>query len=409
MNRQYIGARYVPKFYENSDHTNEWRSGVAYEALTIVTYNGNSYTSKIPVPASIGNPSSNPSYWASTGIYSQQVESLRQQVADLEETVDSMETEVDANTQSIANIINDTGLTEIALFGDSWADYTHDPDNVRIPAVLANKLGVNVHNYTYGGTGFEVEHGYLDQINDFIADTTFDHSKIKCYILVAGINEYHAGHGEDYFRQQLDIFVTRLKTHLDRPIYWFHNYSMENRLNGKMCTYYPQFNYYNSIQLSIQKKCICPLTFGWVQSWNTANYFHPNTNGSITFANNMVNVINGAPVKIYKYDTITATWEGSAAAGFRRFITDFYVEGETLRARMYIALGGLYNTTEGIVITPPRPYPMRLPNNVYFGNGCALLTSDNTSIQFVTVNQAERVWTTSMSGGKYVEVTLDPA
>ena len=70
---QYIGARYVPKFYENSDGTEEWRAGVEYEPLTIVTYNGNSYTSKKPVPSNIGNPSDNPSYWAATGNYNQQV------------------------------------------------------------------------------------------------------------------------------------------------------------------------------------------------------------------------------------------------------------------------------------------------------------------------------------------------
>ena len=77
MVRQYIGARYVPKFYENSGGTAEWQSGVIYEPLTIVTYNGNSYTSKKPVPASVGNPSANPSYWVATGIFSAQVETLR--------------------------------------------------------------------------------------------------------------------------------------------------------------------------------------------------------------------------------------------------------------------------------------------------------------------------------------------
>lgn len=71
--RQYIGARYVPKFYENSNNTAEWQSGVIYEPLTIVTYNGNSYTSKKIVPASVGNPSSNPGYWVATGIYNEQL------------------------------------------------------------------------------------------------------------------------------------------------------------------------------------------------------------------------------------------------------------------------------------------------------------------------------------------------
>lgn len=62
---QMVGARYVTKFYENSKNgTPEWESGVSYEALVCVAYNYGAYVSKIPVPASIGNPAENPSYWA---------------------------------------------------------------------------------------------------------------------------------------------------------------------------------------------------------------------------------------------------------------------------------------------------------------------------------------------------------
>lgn len=78
--REYIGARYVPKFFENENGTPEWAPNVQYEPLTIVTYNMNSYTSKKPVPASVGNPSDNPTYWASTGNYNAQVEAYRQEV-----------------------------------------------------------------------------------------------------------------------------------------------------------------------------------------------------------------------------------------------------------------------------------------------------------------------------------------
>ena len=84
---QYIGARYVPRFYENSDGTEEWRAGVEYEPLTIVSYNGNSYTSKKPVPSNIGNPSDNTAYWVSTGNYNAQVEILRQEVTQLRSDV----------------------------------------------------------------------------------------------------------------------------------------------------------------------------------------------------------------------------------------------------------------------------------------------------------------------------------
>ena len=66
--RQYIGARYVPKFADPI----AWDSDRSYEALTIVTYLGTSYTSKKDVP--VGTAISNTEYWVATGNYNSQVE-----------------------------------------------------------------------------------------------------------------------------------------------------------------------------------------------------------------------------------------------------------------------------------------------------------------------------------------------
>lgn len=92
---QYIGARYVPKFYLNSDGTPEWRSGVAFEPLTIVTYNNNSYTSRKPVPAEIGEPSVNPEYWAQTGVYNAQIGQLQNDVSALQADVEDLQEDVE--------------------------------------------------------------------------------------------------------------------------------------------------------------------------------------------------------------------------------------------------------------------------------------------------------------------------
>ena len=74
--KQYIGARYVPKFASPI----EWAADTSYEALTIVTFNNASYTSKVQVPPTVGNPAKNPQYWALTGNYNSQVEQYRQEV-----------------------------------------------------------------------------------------------------------------------------------------------------------------------------------------------------------------------------------------------------------------------------------------------------------------------------------------
>ena len=75
MIKHYVGARYVPKFASPV----EWAANTSYEALTIVTFNNASYTSKVPVPPTVGNPANNPQYWALTGNYNAQVEQYRQE------------------------------------------------------------------------------------------------------------------------------------------------------------------------------------------------------------------------------------------------------------------------------------------------------------------------------------------
>ena len=115
-NRQYIGARYVPKFYEGSNGNN-WDSGKAYEPLTVVTYLQDSYTSKIPVPNTVGDPAHNPKYWAHTGAYNAQVEEYREEVRTLEEQVDELvDDEVEVkNVEKQYKVNKETGRYELYI------------------------------------------------------------------------------------------------------------------------------------------------------------------------------------------------------------------------------------------------------------------------------------------------------
>ena len=79
--RQYVGARYVPKFANPI----EWDAERIYEPLEMVTYLNNTYTSKKPVPQGI--EITNKEYWVITGNYNAQVEQYRQQVEAMGEDV----------------------------------------------------------------------------------------------------------------------------------------------------------------------------------------------------------------------------------------------------------------------------------------------------------------------------------
>lgn len=101
---QYIGARYVPLFAEPI----EWDKTKQYEPLTIVTHNGNSYTSRQFVPTGI--EITNENFWALTGNFNAQVEQYRNEVkaydgriTTAQDTADDAKTTADAaNTAAAA-------------------------------------------------------------------------------------------------------------------------------------------------------------------------------------------------------------------------------------------------------------------------------------------------------------------
>ena len=110
--RQYVGARYVPKFADPI----EWNQQASYEALTIVTHLGASYTSKIPVPP--GTEISNTDYWALTGNYNGQVEAYRQQVEALRTDVAGLEDTI----EEYENFLGRLNGKHIVIIGDSTSD-----------------------------------------------------------------------------------------------------------------------------------------------------------------------------------------------------------------------------------------------------------------------------------------------
>lgn len=132
INRQYVGARYVPKIM------GEWNKALQYEALSVVTYMGNSFTSKVHVPANIDI--SNQSYWVNTGNYNAQVEEYRTETAQLTNSLN-------------AEIINrkNADKDNILWIGDSYSvNYNHKlPNGVRY--MLNAK---NWYEYSKGGAGF---------------------------------------------------------------------------------------------------------------------------------------------------------------------------------------------------------------------------------------------------------------
>ena len=81
----YIGARYVPII------GGMWNQQTEYEPLTIVMYQGSSFTSKTFVPK--GTQIDNTTYWVRTANYDEQVEFYRSEVQQFKKDIDASEAE----------------------------------------------------------------------------------------------------------------------------------------------------------------------------------------------------------------------------------------------------------------------------------------------------------------------------
>ena len=355
MVKQYVGARYVPKFASPI----EWAADTSYEALTIVTFNNASYTSKVPVPPTVGNPANNPQYWALTGNYNAQVEQYRQETetvsnnltteitnrenADtaLQDQIDTevtnrenadtalhkqveqyrQETETVSNnlTTEITNRKNaDTALQDqiatIALhkqvdkyylfIGDSYAVESVTGTN-RWPISLAKLLKLNDNQYTIsaqGSTGFigVTTNTWLDLLKN--ANVT-NRESVTDIIVAGGSNDSGVSDTNSLvsaiskFMSEAKKLYPNAKVYLANIMY-AKNISTRNSAFYKIDLYYPTIENYGGIYLSNTWKCL------FDTSLLQDDGIHPIYNGVANerIAQAIYNALNGGyyPVPIYR-------------------------------------------------------------------------------------------------------------
>lgn len=172
MNRQYIGARYVPTFANPI----EWDKLRGYEAMTIVTYQGTSYTSKIPVPA--GVELDNEKYWVVTGNYNAQVEQYRQEVDLISDRINDADSKI--------NLMTDK---KILFMGDSY-NRVHEGQGWDVYCTEA--LGLNKLNNYYlssGGYSFTRDnYKFITLLETHVNDIS-NKDKYTDIIICGGANE----------------------------------------------------------------------------------------------------------------------------------------------------------------------------------------------------------------------------
>ena len=146
---QYIGARYVPLFADPLD----WSNTKEYEPLTIVLYQGNSFTSRQFVPKGIDI--SDESFWANTGNYNAQIEQYRQEVA----AFDGRITENSRNIERVERELSDSKKDKsvMLVFGDSFSvEYSGEGGSTG-PLwweLVSKELSMEPDSFAVSGAGF---------------------------------------------------------------------------------------------------------------------------------------------------------------------------------------------------------------------------------------------------------------
>ena len=336
--RQYIGARYVPKFFENSDGTNNWSSGTAYEALTIVSYNQNSYTSKKPVPAGIGNPAANPEYWASTGIYNAQIDEYRQETQTVKE-------------QSSKNALQNC---RFVFVGDSYAaGYAPSTGDVAANGwsqVIKSMLGLsdeNCYAIYAGGAGFSAERpggGYAAMLSN-AADNISNKSEIDYVVCCGGHNDIASTPAN--IRTGMGVFYSTARTLFPNAkimygmIAWDRDGANQTSINKLLVNYLeyqkdvaPDMAYLNGVENILYR----------VNSYLDTDGIHPTPAGNKALAQGIMQAIMTGYCTVDASSVITATPETGVTIGAGipgGYSCDFY--NGTIRLR---SLKTEYNFSE---------------------------------------------------------------
>ena len=371
---QYIGARYVPVVY------GEWASGVQYEPLTIVTYLNQSYTSKKPVPATVGNPADNGTYWALTGAYNAQMAQLSQEVQDLETKFD------DANKDHYI-VIGDSltagigGQTADGFAGLAASALGFTTDICKISAV--------------GGSAFTTgTKTFLQQLNEVLAAASDEFKASKVRVIVVSGMHNDESHASDYI-DAVDAFVARCRDQLTNctiemlPIAWSKN--AERRISI--------VNFYNTYVSQLPTHGITVWTdlFAWLHNYSDwyRDDIHPSATGITALSKVMTGVYrnesNPGVMAALKRPKTPTNVNASFSA-----MTNFPIMREYYDGRMVWLIGG--ETTmvtigaSDVTLSTSALSPTELCDNPFYYIGACATTNNRFYGEFpCTVRQGNNI------------------
>lgn len=278
----YIGARYVPKFANPV----EWNATTQYEPLTIVTYQGNSYTSKTFPP--VGVLPTNTTYWAPTGNYNAQVEAYRQEVLDVKNSLDNIKSNI-ITIETQTNRILTPNQTKKYLFQTDSYGNTYEGVTQSFVTLVQKQLNADIIKISTGGYGFNGFNNqyYIDILKQWVTNNPSIVPTITDIWVFGGANEITSG-----LEAKINEYISYIKTTFPQA-------------NLCICFYGAVLNSYVDTQKMVNVKLTYDIAcgnngirFGGDLSGSMLGYIgpdfiHPNQTGQQLLANCVIQTMYG--------------------------------------------------------------------------------------------------------------------
>ena len=369
---KYVGARYVPLFADPL----EWDRETAYEPLTIVVHEGNSYTSKTFVP--VGMDITNGDYWALTGNYNAQVEQYREEVKQYDERISALEGD---NT-----FLKDHVRTKFLVLGDSWSDQHFNADTHQWVEIYANRNNMTATNYAEGGAGFVTntiaEHTIPQQADLAIANIS-DPENYREVIIIGGVNDTSENINNNKVAAALNQTLKKVNAK-------FPNANIKIASNtgsdsdSKAYTLNTAFFNNSNESLNTQMYDLFHLFYRSDTYFSEDDHLHPNTKGARLIANTLM----GQPIQRVYDHRLEATIE-NAGEGSSVKVFVFPIGAHSLVImNMYIISNGITNMVN-----------VKLPFTVSETTYGQLLSVESNKLAYVQrITSASDTFTVNLNG-----------
>lgn len=297
--REYIGSRYVPIFGRKNEESIQWDNGSSYEPLTVVLYQGNSYTSRQYVPAGVDILDTQ--YWAETGNYNAQVEAYRNEVLQYDNRITATEN----GLQNVPTLIEQASA---GLLSDI---YTDGNLIVRTSATVQGTcILVSADDDAFILIDAGTKYGTIDDTAAVVnwLDTILQSKKLAAFV----ISHFHPDHC---------AAITEVATsHCDAQTKFFMQMSLPNdTVSGDLQYYNEQRSKFISAATAAGATAVTPVqgtVYNFGEENNPLQLMFANTNSAyINTYENIVKSDNGYSndtISINNYSLIThVTYAGS--------------------------------------------------------------------------------------------------